>query len=151
METQLTQQFGNRIRVRCLALIKNDGKILLIKHRGLNPQNCYWMPPGGGVDATESAAECLTREVREEVNLTVVSNSYYCLHEYNGNQLHAIELFFEAEVQDFNAQLGFDPEVAAGNQFMIEIKWMDKAAICNLADGLIHPVIKKYVTCEKQV
>jgi ADP-ribose pyrophosphatase YjhB (NUDIX family) len=134
-----------------MALIEQDDKVLLINHRGLNPQNCFWMPPGGGINAGEKVLDCIIREVDEEVNLRVLSCEFYCSNEYISNSLHAVELFFESKVADYNAQLGFDPEVSADNQFMIEIKWMSKEAVCKLDESLIHPVIKKYVTFKTQV
>ncbi|MDP5121098.1 MAG: NUDIX hydrolase [Spirosomaceae bacterium] len=151
MNTELIEQFGSRVRIRCLALIKNNDSILLIKHRGLNRENCYWMPPGGGIDEGESVIDCVKREVKEEVNLNVLSSEFYYLSEFIADSLHAVELFFESKVTNHDATLGFDPEITRENQYIIELKWMDTAEICTLPDDLIHPVVKKYVTCEKQV
>jgi ADP-ribose pyrophosphatase YjhB (NUDIX family) len=67
-----------------MALIEKNDAILLINHRGLNPQSCFWMPPGGGIEAEESVLECIAREVSEEANLRVLKSEFYCLNEYIG-------------------------------------------------------------------
>jgi 8-oxo-dGTP diphosphatase len=146
MDIFLTQQFGNRVRVRGMALIERNDAILLINHRGLNPQNCFWMPPGGGVEIGESILDCITREVSEEANLKVLKSEFYCLNEYIVGSLHAVELFFKSEVTNYDSRLGSDPEISPDNQLLLEIKWMDIESINNMDEHIVHPVIKKYVT-----
>ncbi|MFB0945040.1 MAG: 8-oxo-dGTP diphosphatase [Spirosomataceae bacterium] len=147
MNSFLTQQFGNRVRIRCMALIEQNDAILLINHSGLNPQNCFWMPPGGGIEAGENVLECIAREVNEEANLKVLKSEFYCLNEYIADSLHAVELFFKSKVADYDSQLGNDPEISSENQLLLEIEWMDIESIKKLDKGIVHPVIKKYVTC----
>ena len=130
-----------------MAIIKKEDKVLLINHRGLNSQNCFWMPPGGGLEPTESLTACIKREVFEETNLVVLSSQFEYLNEYVNDSLHAVELFFSSKVINYDAKLGFDPEVTKENQFMQEIKWMSQREISEIDDDLIHPIIKKYCTC----
>ena len=56
-------------------IIEQDGKLLLIR-RGRDPQKGYLNFPGGFVDYAESLEEGLGREMREELNLTVVSRTF---------------------------------------------------------------------------
>jgi 8-oxo-dGTP diphosphatase len=60
-----------RTDIRANAIILKDGKILLI-HRKKDGDE-YWVFPGGGIEEGESADEAITREVREETDLEVVS------------------------------------------------------------------------------
>ena len=59
----------NRIRVG--VLIFEDNKILLVKHVDPVTGFTWWVPPGGGLEETESIFECGEREVKEETNLKV--------------------------------------------------------------------------------
>lgn len=59
-----------RTDVRASAIILKGEKILLI-HRKKNGEE-YWVFPGGGVEDTETAAEGIVREVKEETNLDVL-------------------------------------------------------------------------------
>ncbi len=59
----------NRIRVG--VLIFEDNKILLVKHVDPTTGFTWWVPPGGGLEGTETIFECGGREVKEETNLNV--------------------------------------------------------------------------------
>ncbi len=49
------------------ALIIDDGKVLLIRHKKLN----VWLYPGGHVEENENPDETLLREVKEETGLEI--------------------------------------------------------------------------------
>ena len=54
-------------RIRVSALLRWEGRILLCRHE--KPGKEYWLLPGGGVDAGESLADALHRELLEEVGI----------------------------------------------------------------------------------
>jgi 8-oxo-dGTP diphosphatase len=64
-----TQTGGPRPTVRVGGLIVVEGRILLLRQERGGED--YWMLPGGGVHFSESLAEALRREVREEVGLEI--------------------------------------------------------------------------------
>ena len=61
------------IVIPCVGAVIKDrsGRLLLIR-RGHEPAKGQWSIPGGRVEAGESDAEALAREVREETGLIVV-------------------------------------------------------------------------------
>lgn len=64
-------RFANR-GVTIDAIIINDDKVLLIK-RGVEPFKGYWGLPGGYVGWDETIADAVKREVKEELDASVVS------------------------------------------------------------------------------
>jgi 8-oxo-dGTP diphosphatase len=54
-------------RIRVSALLRWQGRILLIRHE--KPGKEYWLLPGGGVNSGESLVDALRRELHEEVGI----------------------------------------------------------------------------------
>lgn len=52
-----------------LALIRREGKLLLVQHKGRNGKGPSWWLPGGKVERGEDLFTALEREVREEIGL----------------------------------------------------------------------------------
>ena len=55
-------------RIRVSALLRWQGRILLIRHEK-EGRGEYWLLPGGGVNAGESLTDALHRELAEEVGV----------------------------------------------------------------------------------
>jgi ADP-ribose pyrophosphatase YjhB (NUDIX family) len=67
--------------------------------------NGYWELPGGGLDWPEKPEECLKREIKEEMGLTVTevsSNPSYFLVGENMKGKRSVNVVFEVKVKDFN-------------------------------------------------
>ena len=60
----------NVIRVTA-ALIEKDGKILIAQRNGEGNQALKWEFPGGKIDPGETPEQCLSRELKEELNLDI--------------------------------------------------------------------------------
>lgn len=81
------------------AIIVRDGKLLLIK-RKLEPFKGYWALPGGHVDFGETVENAVTREVKEETNLTVTKmklHGVYSNPKRHPNQSVAISYITDTE------------------------------------------------------
>jgi 8-oxo-dGTP pyrophosphatase MutT (NUDIX family) len=52
------------------AVVQN-GRLLLLEHTEHASGQAYWLFPGGGIEAGESEAECVVRELFEETGLVV--------------------------------------------------------------------------------
>lgn len=62
------------MRQRATGIIIKDNKVLLI--RRIKGGKEYYVFPGGGVEAGESAEDALTREIKEETNLEVREHKF---------------------------------------------------------------------------
>ena len=61
----------NAIRIRaCLAVIRSDGRILLVPHYETDAGQVQWNLPGGKVGFGESLQQAAVREVKEEAGIT---------------------------------------------------------------------------------
>lgn len=74
---------------RSCAVVMHDGKILFQKRRN----DKYWALPGGKIEVLETTKEAVTRELKEELDITditvgdvisVTENFFEC----NGNRVH---------------------------------------------------------------
>ena len=59
------------------ALIFKDKKFLIVKPRG----KLFWINPGGKYKKGENTIDCLRRELKEELQVEVVSCDYYKTYE----------------------------------------------------------------------
>ena len=72
------------IEVSAGIVSRDDGRVLIAK-RGEGRKNAHlWEFPGGKREAGESAADCLVRELREELSLPVRSVRPVCTAEAQG-------------------------------------------------------------------
>ena len=89
-----------RVSIKGLILDKTHKKFAVILE-----DNGLWELPGGGLDHGESHEECLKREIKEEMGLTitkVAKNPSYFLVGKNMKGRWSVNLVFETEVKDFN-------------------------------------------------
>tara|TARA_B100000809_G_C14788436_1_gene405691 strand:- start:301 stop:564 length:264 start_codon:yes stop_codon:yes gene_type:complete len=84
-----------RTRIRAAGLAIENDSILLIKHKGDSDE--FWIPPGGGVEDSETFEECVIREMREETGLVPTVNRLVYLREFTqtGIDIHHLALFSE--------------------------------------------------------
>ncbi|KAF0207602.1 MAG: hypothetical protein FD171_1661 [Actinobacteria bacterium] len=103
----LAARASSRPRVRVAAVVVIDGKILLVRQRRTGEP--YYLLPGGGVDAGETLAEALTREVREETGLDVALARPLFISDTiePGGTRHVVNITFLTEVT--GGELETDP------------------------------------------
>lgn len=86
-----------RVRQRAAAIVRHeDGRVLL--HR--LQRDAFWALPGGGIEPGESAAQAITRELQEELNIVVALEDLAFVVEnffnYAGVAYHEIGLYLHA-------------------------------------------------------
>lgn len=108
------------VRIRTAGLVVRDGKLLLIGH--LKNGRKYWLVPGGGMDFGESAAEALSREMKEELSLDVKANDlvFTCDSIDPSGERHVFNLFFSCEESGGVLSLGDDPRLCGFGFFSAE-------------------------------
>ena len=103
-------------------VIKNES--LLMIRRGRAPGAGLWSIPGGKVEAGESLAEALVREVAEETGLEVEAGPLAGIHEVLGPPHYV--------VLDFHATIEGRPEPRAGGD-AAEVRWVPLESISGLS------------------
>ena len=136
--------FGDRLRARVCGLCFSGDDLLLVRHRGLGPKGYLYAPPGGGMHYGETAEAALVREFLEETGLHIRINEFLFVYEYCVPPLHALELFFRVEAIGGTLQMGHDPEVAATEQLIEEVRFMSPEAIRQEQGKQMHEMIKRY-------
>jgi 8-oxo-dGTP pyrophosphatase MutT (NUDIX family) len=111
------------IRIAAALLIGADGRTLLVRKRGTQA----FMQPGGKIDAGESAAEALVRELHEELGLVIEQEHARFLGEFSA--VAANEPGFEVNCQLY--QLHVEQEVVPAAEIE-EIIWVDASSIDHL-------------------
>jgi NAD+ diphosphatase len=88
-----------------------SGRILMIR-RGSEPSKGKLGAPGGFVDIGETAEAALHREIKEEVNLEVVSLEYLCSHPneypYRGRIVQVLDFFYIGQVRAWDDAAALD-------------------------------------------
>ncbi len=94
-----------------IAVIINDRNEIMVATRANEPAKGTYDLPGGFVDMDETAEEAITREVKEETGLEVISTQYLFsipnLYIYSGFQVETTDLFFLCKIKNssqFSAQ-----------------------------------------------
>jgi 8-oxo-dGTP diphosphatase len=143
MKDIVHKEFGGQVRTRVSGVLVEEGKMLLIKHKGLGDFGELWIPPGGGLVYGMSLEENLIREFKEETNLDVEVGEFLLMHEYKRPPLHAIELFFTVRRNGGGVKLGADPELSADHQIMTEIRFMGVEEIKKSNPAYFHRILRE--------
>ncbi len=70
-----------------LAIIRRDGRLLMIQRSATVRAPLSWCFPGGAIEPGESQADALVREMREEIDLEVEPTQYLTSQTKHGGRL----------------------------------------------------------------
>lgn len=130
------------------AAIIRDGKVLVVR-RARKPALSLYSLPGGVVEAGETLAEAVTREVREETALTIepvalAGNREVIVRDANGHvERHFVILCFAAR------WLSGEPVL---NEELDDARWIEPAELASLetTEGLAEIVAAAMVLAGKR-
>ncbi len=112
-----------RVSIKGLILNEKRDKFLIGKDEA-----GFWDLPGGGLEWEETPQDDLTREVEEEMNLTVTKTASRPCYFFTGRQtvnpdIHIANIIYECQVDNFD----FTPSPEC-----LEIKFVDSKDITDL-------------------
>ncbi len=122
-----------------VAVIINDNKEILVATRAHEPAKGTYDLPGGFVDMAETAEEAVSREVKEETDLDVLSVQYLFsipnIYMYSDFEVQTTDLFFLCKVKN-DSQFSAHDDVA-------ELKFIPIAdvnpslfGLCSVKEGI---------------
>jgi 8-oxo-dGTP diphosphatase len=120
---------GGRPEVCVGAIALDDGRLLLVR-RGHGPGAGLWSVPGGRVEAGETLAAAVVRELAEETGLDAVCEALVGWVERIGEAYHFV-------IFDFGVTVLEPTRLVAGDD-AAEAAWVPLPAVphLNLVDGL---------------
>ncbi len=87
-----------------VAIIENEKGEILVARRAKEPAKGTLDLPGGFSDLYETIEESLTREIKEETNMDIISYEFLFsipnLYNYSNFEVHTIDMFFRCRVEN---------------------------------------------------
>lgn len=115
-----------------------EGRVLLVE-RGKPPGEGLWSVPGGRLVGSETLAQGVAREVREETGLVVEVGPLSCVVERMGDDFHFVILDYLARVVGGTLAAGSDARAA---------RFVDEPELAKLplTDGLVDVLTRARAT-----
>ncbi len=106
-------------RIISSVVLKKDNKLLLVKERMENNEEC-WIFPGGGVEFGETIKDAAVRELKEELGLDVRIKEFLFFKEaiFPRYDYHTVIFFFMAE--PLNEEIKSIEEILDAGYFTVE-------------------------------
>jgi 8-oxo-dGTP diphosphatase len=115
-------------RISAGALIVQDRRILLVRHKKPGEYD-FWVAPGGGVIGAETLAEAAQREVREETGLEVLLDELVYVEEFHSPETRYCKFWFCASLATGDI-CTTSPEATA--EYIVEAAWHERASLREL-------------------
>jgi len=124
-------------------IYNSKGELLFVK-RGVEPSIGMYDLPGGFVDPGENAESALLREIKEELNLSLSSFSFYTSfpnkYPFSGTIVYTVDMVFICHVSDFS-EMKFGDDII-GIEFIkpdeIDFEFVPFDSVRNLLKKLIN-------------
>ena len=137
MDEEIAKIYGNRLRVRVCGLCWDGDKLLMANH-SLASGASFWIPPGGGLEYSETLEIALKREFLEETGLEIAPLKFAFGCEFIKQPLHAIELFFNVKRTGGTLKNGYDPEL----QIIQDVRFFSEMEFNALSKEELHGIFR---------
>ncbi|WP_044207140.1 NUDIX domain-containing protein [Flammeovirga sp. OC4] len=124
-------------------LITNQQGELLLTVRKFDPFKGTYDLPGGFVDINETVEDAAIREIKEELNLDIISLEYFCsfpnTYTYKEVDYYTLDMVFKAQIKDFSP--------LQANDDVSSIEFISPKKIDTTTIGLtsIKAIVSKYI------
>jgi 8-oxo-dGTP diphosphatase len=108
-------------QVRVAAVIARRGQILVVEHR--KREQRYWVLPGGRLEAGETLAAALKRELQEELSLQAEVGPLLAVYETLAPDRHTVNLAYRVEIGSAA------PRIDASDEVLTSWRWMEVAQL----------------------
>ncbi len=135
--------------IRYQGAIVRDDHILLILFTEPDDGRSYWVIPGGGIEADETEAACVQREMREETCLEVRVMRLLLDEPALDSEAYQRRKTYLCQVVGGEASPGYEPELDIAEGYGITaVGWFDlrDAASWNdklVADPITYPLLRQ--------
>lgn len=93
-----------KIRPNALVIIKKDGNLLAARGEDKVTGKVFYRLMGGGIEFGELSSGTIKREIREELNATVINEKFLCpienIFEFNSKKGHEITFLYEGDIEE---------------------------------------------------
>ncbi|MEK4996818.1 MULTISPECIES: 8-oxo-dGTP diphosphatase MutT [Paenibacillus] len=87
------------IKVAAAIIHNEEGQILIARRRQGKSQAGLWEFPGGKIEQDESIAECLQRELQEEMGITILPYESFGMNEHHYGEIKIQLIAWKARYQ----------------------------------------------------
>jgi 8-oxo-dGTP diphosphatase len=97
--SQQSQPIGVERMIKvAAAIIENEkGQLLIARRKKGKSQEGLWEFPGGKVEEGESEADCLVRELLEEMNIKIMPDEWYGVNDHHYGTIHIQLIAYKAK------------------------------------------------------
>jgi mutator protein MutT len=129
------------------ALIFDDNGRLLLTRRAIEPHIGMLDLPGGFVEPMESAEEAVSRELKEELDVEVVSMEYLCSfpneYPFSGLSVSTLDMAFKVKVKSLDNIKAMD-DISA-----FEFYYPEEVPLNEISATSIRKIIERTICKEK--
>jgi ADP-ribose pyrophosphatase YjhB (NUDIX family) len=94
----------NTIRPNALVIIRKNNLVLAVKETDAVTGKIFYRLLGGGIEFGESSSETIKRELREEINATIINErllqTIENVFEFNSQKGHEITFLYQGEISE---------------------------------------------------
>jgi ADP-ribose pyrophosphatase YjhB (NUDIX family) len=119
--------------------VTEEDRLLLVQHVHPVTGEEWWVPPGGGLEATDASVfACAQREVFEETGLQVELSRIAYVREFvdREHQAHMVEFFLAADAHSGELTLRHVRDCGPDEQYVRDVRWVPKD---DLAGMVVYP------------